>query len=570
MKYNILLHTPVKIYNVLDIEGLHYSAEIHIQEAEITISCIRKTNGIYKIFELTAQSMNPAKCYISVHGVGEGELYSFAGKSEQEQILRQSPHNYMNYQYKMDKSAIPSVAVVTEEGCDIWVSDNPAHCDNYTTQHIIPQNNEFFLSSGDNGGSPNFEGDEFLPYYHSIDKDIKHTFKVAMCKTKSDNQKAINRDMFVLINSVFGNNDNSVYHAMCFGANYMHYRRNEEGSSDYWIVAGIQYANSQYIRDSFYQTMILPYEMEQQCYNAYACRKDYEKISGAENPLFLIIWSYRIFKRGGQYKKELLDAMVKKMFMNIDKYGNGGYCADCREDGTFRNWFDICAYEFDDIDAYSQGLCICALYIAKELGYDVGNRLETALNAYLSLYNGKFMQMSAKKPYLALDCFIGPLLYYMLFGKSFIPDYIASNTYNFIINSNAKTKYGIKIVSDVNGDYLPQEAYRAYNKENKYMEAVKLGSYANGGSYHIYEMMFHIAAFLHHADGVVDNMTKRLFVDLDYDGATHEYTSTISGFCSKANQGWNAAIYSIWAELIERGVGDKTFFEDAEAKLRSL
>jgi hypothetical protein len=135
MKYNILLHTPVKIYNVLDIEGLHYSAEIHIQEAEITISCVRKQNGIYSIFEFTAHSENPAECYISVHGVGEGELYSFAGKSEHEQILRQSPHNYKNYSYRMDKSAIPSVAVITTEGSDIWVSDNPAHAT--TIQHSI-------------------------------------------------------------------------------------------------------------------------------------------------------------------------------------------------------------------------------------------------------------------------------------------------------------------------------------------------------------------------------------------------------------------------------------------------
>ncbi len=570
MKYNIVLHTPMNNYNVLDIEDVQDSTEIYIQEAGIIISFTRKESGIYKIFEFTAISKNPAECYISIHGIGKGELYSFDGKIEHEQILRQSPHNYKNYSYRMDKSAIPSVAVITAKSSDIWVSDNPAHCDNYTTQHIIPQNNEFYLSSGDTGGSPNFEGDEFSSYFHAIDKDKKHTFKVAMCKTKSDNQKAINRDIFVLINSVFGNNDSSIYHAMCFGSNYMHYRKNEEGSSDYWIVAGIQYANCQYIRDSFYQTMILPYEMEQQCYNAYAERKDYEMISRAENPLFLIIWSYRIYKHGGQYKKALLDAMINKMLKNIDKYGNGGYCADCREDGTFRNWFDICAYEFDDIDAYSQGLCICALYIAIEFGYDIGNRLETSLNAYLALYNGKFMHMSSKKPYLSVDCFVGPLIYYMLFGKSFVPDYIVQDTYNFIIKSYAKTKYGIKVVSDVNGDYLPLKAYTAYNMENKYMEAVKLGSYANGGSYHIYEMMFHIAAFIHHADGVVDNMTERLFVDLDYDGATHEYTSTTSGFCSKANQGWNAAVYSMWAELVERGVGDKTFFDKAETKLRSL
>ena len=72
------------------------------------------------------------------------------------------------------------------------------------------------------------------------------------------------------------------------------------------------------------------------------------------------------------------------------------------------------------------------------------------------------------------------------------------------------------------------------------------------------------------ADGALDNMIWRLYVDLDFDGATHEYMHTVKGNGVKANQGWNAAIYAIWEELIRRGVGDKRFFDAAEEKLRGI
>ena len=66
------------------------------------------------------------------------------------------------------------------------------------------------------------------------------------------------------------------------------------------------------------------------------------------------------------------------------------------------------------------------------------------------------------------------------------------------------------------------------------------------------------------------NLTERLMIDLDYDGATHEYMHTVRGFGGKPNQGWNAAVYAFWEELVKRGRATTKFFDAAEEKLKSL
>jgi hypothetical protein len=59
-------------------------------------------------------------------------------------------------------------------------------------------------------------------------------------------------------------------------------------------------------------------------------------------------------------------------------------------------------------------------------------------------------------------------------------------------------------------------------------------------------------------------------IDLNFDGATHEYMHTIKGIGVKANQGWNASIYAIWEELIRRGKATDDFFKAADAKLAAI
>ena len=571
MNYSILLHTENATHTLFDVSDIFTAdgtRETICGNIKVTATFTKKNSTT--LVSLVASSAGEAACYFSLYGKGEGTLYSFNDKYEEEHILRQSPHDYKNYHFKMDSSAIPMVAVCAET-TEIFISDNPAHCDNYTTQRILPQTGEFYLSSGDPGGSPNFNGEEFLPYFHAIGGGVTHEFRFIAFRRNAKTVKAIRRESFLAIEAVWGEGRDSIYRAMCFSGNYMHYRKNESGTSNYWIVAGIQYGNCQYIRDSFYQTWILPAEMEAECYRAYTGKKAEEmEIYQAENPLLFLLWAYRVVKHGGTADKSLTDRSYEVMMQCMDKHGDGGYYPNCREDGSFRNWFDICRYEFDDVDSYSQGLCVCALRAAKELGYDVGDYYEKAIRRYLSLYNGTFIPLSEKKPCLALDYSVGDLLHYMLFGTTFIPDEMVQATYRHIMASEAKTPHGTKVVAAADGSYLPMEAFGAYGSVHPEMAQLDIGRYANGGSYHVYEMFFHIAAHLHGVTEAVDNMIWRLFIDLDFDGATHEYMHTVRGFGAKANQGWNAAVYAIWDELCERGVGDRRFFEAAEEKLHSI
>ncbi|MBR6052138.1 MAG: hypothetical protein IKP68_13175 [Clostridia bacterium] len=568
MEYSIILHTPTGAEAVFSSLccGTAKSADGNIA---VTMTQ-KKISVTVTLFELTATG--EGECYFSLCGKGNGKFTSFDDFVSEEHIFRQSPHDPAMYRFSMDASAVPMIAAVTDGGTDIFVSDEPSHCDNYTTQRIVPESHEFYLSSGDPGGAPNHKLWNYNsiptknePYYHDLSKK-PHVYRFLKVSSDAKTIKRIRRDAFLAIEKTWGSGSDSIYRAMCFGANYMHIRKNETGTSDKWVVAGIQYANTMYDRDAFWQTMILSPEIERQCYLAHT--KDW--IKHAENPLFFIIWSYRVYRNGGEITRDLFDFAFGKMIEGLDKVGDGRYCPDGEADGSFRNWFDICCFEYDDADSYSEGLCLCALRAARELGYDIGDRYEKAKAFYISMFNGRFMPLSLKKQYLAVDYSIGDLLHFLLFNEKILPDEIVQKTYAWIEGSAAKTPYGTKVVADVDGSFLPMEAFGAYGKVHPEMARLDLGRYANGGSYHIYEMLFHIAAFVHGADGALDNMIWRLMVDLDFDGATHEYMHTIKGNGVKANQGWNAAIYAIWEELIRRGVGDKRFFDAAEEKLRGI
>ena len=158
----------------------------------------------------------------------------------------------------------------------------------------------------------------------------------------------------------------------------------------------------------------------------------------------------------------------------------------------------------------------------------------------------------------------------MLFDELFIPHEMVEKTYRKICDGASQTPYGIKIVSAPDGSYLPVEAFGLNGYVHPGCDTIETGRYANGGSYHVYEMLFHIAAYLHGVPDAEKNMTNRLMIDLDYDGATHEYMHTIKGKGVKANQGWNASIWAIWNELIQRGRATDAFFRAADAKMESI
>ena len=568
MNYSYVLHTKKKRFLIedgVDIFTQTGTRTIVAEPYEFRIDSTEK--GAYKMIEITVSSKEESQVYLSVCGKGESELYSFQGPCRDERIFRQSPHDVNNYHFKMQRGAIPMVAAVNGNEAEILVSDNPSYFENATTQHVIPEEACFYLSSGDPGGAPNYpESDRFEQIYHKIGNGKTHTFRFVVFRVNAHTLKAIRREVFPMIEKLWGSGSDSIYRAACFACNYMHIRKNETGRSEKWVVAGIEYANTQYFRDSFYQTLILDEYTQDQCYRAL----DYE-FTDAENPMVYLIWSYRIFKNGKEFNKRRADQAFQTVMACMDKFNaDGGYYPNCREDCSFRNWFDLCCYELDDIDAYNQGLCVCALEAAKRLGYDIGNRKEKAMARYYSLFNGEYIPMSEKKQFLALDVTVGEVLYYMLFDELFIPNEMVEKTYRRICDGASKTPYGLKIVSAPDGSYLPVEAFGLNGYVHPGFDTIETGRYANGGSYHVYEMLFHIAAYLHGISDAEKNLTERLMIDLDYDGATHEYMHTIKGKGVKANQGWNAAIWAIWNELIQRGKATDAFFRAADAKMETI
>ena len=568
MNYSYILHTPEKNLTITqNIDIFSEASEKTVVCGPYTVHIDSQEKGIYRLIEITVFSNDEKEVYLSLCGEGDSQFFSCKGPCDVERLFRQSPHDVTRYQFKMQRGAIPMIASVSGDNAEIFVSDNPSYFDNATTQHFLPAEKKFFLASGDPGGAPNFPiSDHFDPIYHKIGKEVSHTFRFVAFRAPVHTLKTIRREVFRMIEKVWGEKSDSIYKAVCYAGNYMHIRKNETGRSDKWVVAGIEYANTQYFRDSFYQTMILDEYMKEQCYRAL----DYE-FKDAENPLVYLIWSYRIFQYGRPFNKKRADQAFRIMLQCMDKFtADGGYYPNCREDGSFRNWFDICCYEFDDVDAYSQGLCVCALEAAKRMGYDIGDRKEKALAKYASLFNGEYIPMSEKKQFLALDVTVGEVLYYVLFDELFIPDEMVEKTYRRICDSAAKTPYGLKIVSAPDGSYLPVEAFGLNGYVHPGFDTIETGRYANGGSYHIYEMLFHIAAHLHGVADAERNMTERLMIDLNFDGATHEYMHTVKGIGVKSNQGWNAAIWAIWNELVKRGRATDSYFRAADAKLESI
>ncbi len=555
MRYTLVVHTPEKNISVCSLE----EKTVNLSPFFLRITSRNQEN--YQIYEITVSSETEQNVYLSLMGEGEAEFYSFNGPCKEERIFRQSPHDPEKYHFKMEKSAVPMVAALKDGKADIFISDNPSYFDNATTQHIIPEEKCFYLSSGDKGGTPNYpESDEFAPIYHEIGGEKTHTFRLIHFKADVCDLKDIRREAFLAIETVWGTGSDSPYRALCFASNYMHIRKNETKRSDKWIVAGIEYSNTQYFRDAFYQSMILDEEIQEQSYRAL----DYD-FEDAENPLIYLIWSYRIAKNGKEYNKKRTDWAFETVIKGMEKFEpHDSYYPQSKEGGDFRCWFDTCAFDADDVDLYNQGLLVCAMEAAKRLGYDVGDRKEKALRKYHSLFNGRYFPLSMKKQCLALDFTVGEVLYYLLFDELFIDQTMFEKSYRKVCDSAAKTKYGIKIVAEEDGSYAPLDTFRSGDYLFYGFATMDLGRYQNGGSWHLYEMLFHIAGYLHGMPDAEQNLIDRLAVDLRYGGATYEYMHTIKGNGVKANQGWNASIYAIWEELIARGVATDAFFRAAD------
>ena len=104
-----------------------------------------------------------------------------------------------------------------------------------------------------------------MPFYHLVAPGRVHRFAGLLFTSSADNLNDLRKDVLKAIAARWGNVSDR-FGITAFATNYMHLRRNETGNSTYWICPGIEYANKQYSRDAFWQTMVLPPEIEAECY----------------------------------------------------------------------------------------------------------------------------------------------------------------------------------------------------------------------------------------------------------------------------------------------------------------
>ena len=519
-----------------------------------------KPHGPYQVFELEVTSTTQQSCYLDFRcDFSQGEVVSYSGIQSSLKIFRQSPHDPDDHVLNMDKEAIPLAAVIDQGVCWAIISDNPAHCDNYTTQTLDPDQHRVMVSSGDPGGSPGHNGLTFQPYFHQIGPRKTHRFRVVTLSFPWKDLVNFRQRVQACIGKVWGQ-ETSQYYALCFATNYMHYRKNETGYSEAWVVPGIEYGNKQYTRDAFWQTLILPMEMEQQCYDAvYPDRYKY-----AETPLIFLIWSYRLQKRGGRADPvRMKDALA---FVE-DHVVHGVYLAvSGHNKPDYRSWYDVCSFEEDDVISYNQGLLVVALEAVHRLGLKTSMLTDDALRVYRDLFlaDKGYYPLSRKKPQvLCLDVFVGDVLSQILFNTPLLPTDQVLQHYEWACQV-ASTPHGIKVTSQSNGEFLPLESYGVDGYINEGFAQHKPGQYQWGGSWYLYEALFHIAGHLHGAAQAEERLFRRLEIDWLRGGTYFEYVDTVTSVPTKANQGWNAAVYPLWAQLMAEGRASGAYFERVE------
>jgi len=136
------------------------------------------------------------------------------------------------------------------------------------------------------------------------------------------------------------------------------------------------------------------------------------------------------------------------------------------------------------------------------------------------------------------------------------------------------TKYGVKVCANLDGSYNDASffgipGYLAdYFTDPKYQ--ARPGHYIWGSSYFIYEMLFHIDALLQGASEAEQRIIDRTLLDFSLGSTYFEHIDTVTGEPDKANQGWNAAVYAIWKQLVEEGAVSDRYLTEMENYLSAI
>jgi len=537
----------------------------------------------YTVFKATAKKDgDDAEVYFSLRCNYTNEIpYNFNGQVDSSEIYRQSPHDVNAWiTEKIAKQAVPVIALKRDSTFVVALNGSPALYNNFTNQGFYVDRRVLELSSGDDGRTPGLKPDtvkqldiayntdktqvmapgKILPYYHPIGSNNSHVFEGILFESKTTDLNGLRKDVNQLAAHHFSNGKYSDYFgALSYTTAYMNLRVNDTGKSKYWVVPSVEYANTQYGRDAFWISMMLPPEYAAECIKSELnVLNEY-----AEYPLMTIIWAYRSAKEN----REVDLAKVQVYVDAVETRARNNYFHSYLEsDGRldFQYWGDVIAFEKNDVISYNQGLFALALAAAKEMGLTIKSDPDKALRNYQNMFNAEsgFYPISKKKNMiLGPDPLVPDLLSQLYFGKKMLDTKSVKQHYDKMVKGS-KTAFGFKTVCMPNGDYLPASLYDipGYTSQMN-NETIPDGGYFRGGSFFLYDNLFLIDAYLHGIKEAEDELIWRTSLDFEIGNTTYECLNTKTGEPWKPNMGWNVAIYSIWRKLVDEGKADAKLFE---------
>jgi len=591
--WSLVLKQPdqpdVEIYQFSDL-----SKPVRIQkEIEgIQIDFSLEPKDKYTVFNATASSdVTDKKLYFSLTCKYDNQSipYNFNGEVKSPEIYRQSPHDVNAWITEgIAKQAVSVISVKKDSMFFVALNGAPALYNNFTSQAFYTDRRILELSSGDNGETPGLKPDttrntdyntdktqvmapgKILKNYHPVSKNNPHHFEGILFQTKASDLNGLRKAVNQLAATHFsGGKYTDYFGALAYTTAYMNLRVNETGKSKFWVVPSVEYGNTQYCRDAFWISTMLDPE-----YSAECIKNELAKVNSyAEYPLVSVIWAYRAFKEG----KALDLQKVQDYIDSIEtRAGNNWFYSYTEKDGRldFQYWGDVIAFEKNDVVTYNQGLFALVLAVAKEMGLQVKSDPEKALQNYRSMFNSElgFYPISLKKnTILGPDPLVPDLLSQIYFSRKMLETSTVVQHYNRIIK-NSKTRFGFKVVSLPNGDYLPAEMYdvKGYISQANREKDMSDGRYFKGGSYFLYDNLFLIDAYLHGIKEAEDELIERVSLDFKIGATTYECLNTKTGEPWKPNMGWNVAVYAIWRKLADEGKASNRLFETVDKIVKKI
>lgn len=566
-----------------------WDTTFHVEDLEVQVILQPKNN--YTAFTARVASVAPKKVFLSLKAHYDPDRYqpfNYNGVVDSAEVFRQSPHDINAWIVNtIAMQAVPVAALKSPDGFEVAVSDAPFRYDNFTTQAFYPLQAVLSLNSGDNADTPGLQPDtsqelnmdynadktqKFSPgsviaHYHKIEAGLDHEFSGIIFHSSATDYKGLRKDISLRAADHFSHGKYSDYFgALSFTSAYYNLRTNDSGKSKYWVVPAVEYGNTQYGRDAFWISTILPAEYASECIKSELAEVNHF----AEYPLFAIIWAYRAIHEGFEIDKGLIqryvDAIEKRAQQN-------SYYSYWEGDGRldFQYWGDVIAFEKDDVIAYNQGLFALAIEMADQLGLQVQSDPDAAATIYQEMFNEAygFVPVSRQKLILSPDALVPDLLAQLYLDRKLLPTAMVQSHFDRMVN-HAKTSYGFKIVSSPDGSYLPASMYDVPGYQSQVnREQIPDGSYFRGGSYFLYDNLFLIDAYLHGIEEAEDLLLWRVGLDFEAGATTFETLNTKTGEPWKPNMGWNVAIYSFWRQLVDSGKADQSLFEYVDSIVKN-